>query len=57
MSTDGGRTWIDLPALNSPTISGIPPACLNLMTGWQFRAVFTNAGGSATTTVATLTVT
>lgn len=57
VSADGGRTWIDLPALSSPTISGIPPAYLNLMPGWQFRADFTNAGGSATTTAATLTVT
>ena len=55
VSIDGGSTWIDIPALNSPTISGIPPAYLNFMNGWQFRAVFTNAGGSATTTAATLT--
>jgi hypothetical protein len=57
VSTDGGGTWIDIPALNSPTNSGIPPAYLNFMNGWESRAVFTNAGGSATSTAATLTVT
>ena len=57
VSIDGGTTWIDIPALNTPTISGTPPAYLNFMNGWEFRAVFANAGGSATTTAATLTVT
>jgi hypothetical protein len=29
---------------------------VNFMNGWEFRVVFTNAGGSATTNAATLTV-
>jgi len=57
VSLDGGSTWIDVPALASPSISGTPPGYLNYMNGWEFRAVFTNGGGSATTNAATLTVT
>jgi len=52
VSVDGGSTWIDT-MLTTTTISGMPTAFLN---GWEFRAVFTNLAGSATTTVATLGV-
>jgi hypothetical protein len=52
VSVDEGATWIDT-ALTTTTISGMPTAFVN---GWEFRAVFTNGGGSATTTAATLTV-
>ena len=54
ISVDGGNTWIDVPGLTSPTISGKPAAFLN---GWQFRAVFTNAEGAAATNAVILTVT
>jgi alpha-tubulin suppressor-like RCC1 family protein len=56
VSVNGGSTWIDT-AVTSTTITGMPPAYLGYMNGWEFRAVFTNGGGSATTTAATLTVT
>ena len=54
ISVDGGNTWIDVPALTSPTISGKPPAFLN---GWRFRAVFTNDEGAAASNAVILTVT
>jgi alpha-tubulin suppressor-like RCC1 family protein len=57
VSIDGGSTWTDVPSLDAPTITGIPPAFLDYMNGWEFRAVFTNGGGSVTTTAALLTVT
>ena len=57
VSLDGGSTWTDVPSLDAPTITGIPPAFLNYMNRWEFRAVFTNGGGSVTTTAALLTVT
>ena len=53
VSIDGGKTWVPAPALQTPTFTGTPPAFLN---GWEFRAVFSNGGGSATTTAATLTL-
>jgi hypothetical protein len=56
VSVNVGNTWIDT-AVTSTTITGMPPAYLGYMNGWEFRAVFTNGGGSATTTAATLTVT
>jgi hypothetical protein len=52
VSVDGGATWINT-AVTTTTLSGMPNAFVN---GWEFRAVFTNGGGSATTTAATLTV-
>ncbi len=52
VSVNGGSTWIDT-SLTSTTISGVPTSFVN---GWEFRAVFTNLAGSATTTPATLTV-
>jgi len=59
-STDGGSNFNDL-ALTS-VYSGVNTTTLTLtgvstlLTGTQYRAVFTNGGGTATTTVATLTV-
>jgi sugar lactone lactonase YvrE len=56
-STDGGTTWSNIPlgGTSSPTTVGIP--ALPSFNGSEFRAVFTNAGGSATSNPATLTVT
>ena len=54
ISVDGGNTWIEVPGLISPTISGKPAAFLN---GWRFRAVFTNAEGASATNAAVLTIT
>jgi hypothetical protein len=54
-STDGGSTWSDIAGATSIiyTISNVPLSD----NGLEFRAVFTNAVGSATTNAATLTVT
>jgi hypothetical protein len=54
VSVNGGTTWVNAPLLSAPTFSGTPPAFLN---GWEFRAVFTNGGGTATTKAVTLTLT
>ena len=53
-STDGGTTWSDVPGATSNTysINDVPLAD----NGFEFRAVFTNGTGSATTDPATLTV-
>jgi alpha-tubulin suppressor-like RCC1 family protein len=53
-STDGGSTWNDISGATSPTytISAVPLSD----NGDQFRAVFTNLLGSATTDPATLMV-
>jgi hypothetical protein len=55
VSTDGGTTWSDLPGATTATLT-IPPT-VAAESGNQYRAVFTNPGGSATSTAATLTVT
>jgi hypothetical protein len=54
ISVDKGVTWIDVPGYTTTTISGVPILFVN---GWEFRAVFTNAGGSVATVGATLTIT
>jgi hypothetical protein len=57
ISTDGGTTWSDLFApttSNTTTLSG--PVYATFENGWEFRAVFTNGLGSATSNPATLTV-
>jgi predicted secreted protein len=57
ISTDGGTTWSDLFAPtteNTTTLSG--PVYASFENGWEFRAVFTNGLGSATSNPATLTV-
>ncbi len=53
VSVDKGSTWIDAPGATTPSFTGVPILFVN---GWEFRAVFTNAAGSATTTAATLTI-
>jgi hypothetical protein len=52
--TNGGGTFSDVAGATSTTLSFTTAASLN---GNQYRAVFTNSAGSATTTAATLTVT
>jgi hypothetical protein len=53
VSTDGGATFADLGGATSTTLSFLATAPQN---GNQYRAVFTNTGGTATTTAALLTV-
>gem|GEM_PF-1151009 len=53
-STDGGATFVNIAGATSTTLSFTTLASQN---GNQYRAVFTNTVGSATTTAATLTVT
>jgi hypothetical protein len=54
-STDGGTTFTDISGATSTTLT------LNNVTismnGYQYRAVFSNSAGNATTSAATLTVT
>lgn len=54
-STDGGTTFSDLTGATGAqlTVTGVSVA----MTGYKYRAVFTNASGMATTVAATLSVT
>jgi hypothetical protein len=60
ISTDGGATWTNLTA--SANFSGVTTAALKLenltaaMSGDQFQCVAFNAGGSSTSSPATLTV-
>jgi hypothetical protein len=53
-SVDGGSTWNNIAGATSLTYSltSVPLSD----NGFEFRAVFTNGGGSATTSAATLTV-
>jgi hypothetical protein len=53
-STDGGSTWSDITGATSSTysITDVPLSD----NGFEFRAVFANTAGSATTNAATLTV-
>jgi Immunoglobulin domain/Immunoglobulin I-set domain len=53
VSTDNGANFNDISGATSTTLSFTATASQN---GNQYRAVFTNAGGSATTSAATLTV-
>ncbi len=53
VSTNGGSTFTNIAAATSPTLSFTTTAGQNLN---EYRAVFTNSAGSATTTAATLTV-
>lgn len=52
-SSNGGSTWTNINGATSDTLS-IPQAAADA--GYEFEAVFTNAGGSATSNPATLTV-
>jgi hypothetical protein len=53
-STNGGVTFNNVAAATSPTLT--LSNALASQNGTQYRAVFTNASGAATTTAATLTV-
>lgn len=53
MSINGGGSFADIPGATSNVLSFTANASQN---GNQYRAVFTNAGGSDTTNAATLTV-
>jgi hypothetical protein len=54
VSTDGGSTWSNISGATSTTFTlGTTTTSEN---GYEYRAVFTNSLGSATTTVALLTV-
>lgn len=53
VSTDNGGSFNDIPGATNTTLSFTATAAQN---GNQYRAVFTNAGGTDTTTAATLTV-
>jgi hypothetical protein len=53
VSADGGASFADLSGMTSPTLTFTASAAQN---GNRYRAVFTSACGSATTAVATLTV-
>jgi hypothetical protein len=53
VSTDGGTSFSDISGATSTTYSFVAAASDH---GKQFRAVFTNSAGSATTNAATLTI-
>jgi CSLREA domain-containing protein len=53
VSTNGGTNWSNISGANSPTLSFTAQTSQN---GHEYRAVFTNSSGSATTNAATLTV-
>ncbi len=52
-STDGGVTFVNIPGATDPSYTFTPAVSDN---GNQYRAVWTNSGGSVSTTAATLTV-
>jgi hypothetical protein len=54
LSTNGGGTFANVVGATSPMLSVVGTTVA--ASGSQYRAVFTNASGSATTTAATLTV-
>jgi hypothetical protein len=54
ISENGGASWSDVADANAPTLSFTASASLN---GAQFRAAFSNAVGSALSSVTTLTTT
>lgn len=54
LSTDDGASFSDIPAATATTYT--TPALATTDDGNQYRAVFTNASGTATSNVATLTI-
>jgi hypothetical protein len=54
VSTNGGITWTNVSGFTSRTVSVTATTSEN---GWKVRAVFTNGGGAAITSAATLKVT
>lgn len=55
VSSDGGKTWANIAGATAPSFT--TGALTMSDSGNQYRAVFTNASGSATTLPATITVT
>jgi hypothetical protein len=55
LSTDGGAQWTTIPGATETTYT--TPATTGAQNGDQYRAVFTNAAGTADSNAATLTVT
>jgi hypothetical protein len=55
VSTDGGASFADLAGATAATLSFVPTSVS--ASGTEYRAVFTNSAGSATSAAATLTVT
>jgi alpha-tubulin suppressor-like RCC1 family protein len=55
LSTDGGKTWSS--GSYAITTVSFTATLASWENGWEIRAVFTNAGGTATTSAATVTVT
>jgi hypothetical protein len=55
LSTDGGSSWADVPGATTNTLT--VPGVSTSDSGHQFRAVFANRVGEATSRAATLTVT
>jgi uncharacterized repeat protein (TIGR02543 family) len=53
VSKDNGTTWTDITGATSKTLEIQPDVSMN---GYQYRAVFTNDKGTATSNAATLTV-
>jgi alpha-tubulin suppressor-like RCC1 family protein len=54
VSTDAGASWNPIPGANSEFL-GVPSVTM-AMTGYEYRATFTNSAGSTTGNAATLTV-
>jgi hypothetical protein len=54
VSTNSGGTWANVSGATSTTLSVAATTAEN---GWRYRAVFSNPGGSATSSGATLKVT
>ena len=54
-SVNGGASWINLTGATNPSFTAT--SLTKFVNGWQLRAVFTNAVGSAPSTAATITVT
>jgi hypothetical protein len=52
-SGSGGASWTNIAGATSATFTTTAAGC----NGWQYRAVFTNASGCATTSCATATIT
>ena len=53
LSTNNGRRWANIGATSTSYTTGPTTTTMN---GYQYRAVFTNSSGSATSNAATLTV-
>jgi hypothetical protein len=59
VSTDGGNTFTDMPGETASTLTPFyveAPQYGSDQNGWEYRAVFTNAGGQTISSAATLTV-